>query len=55
MKFVLDLVFKECDRNRFRKVDAVSLVPNEAKNVGIAYATARLFNEIRSENNKSKF
>ena len=46
---------KERDENRFRKAGAVIFVSIEAKNVGVALATARLFNEIRSEKNKSEF
>ena len=35
-------------------IDEVILCGNKAKNVGIAIATARLFNEISIQKNKSK-
>ena len=46
---------KELSRNKFVRIDEVVLCNNEAKNTGIAKATARLFNEDSVQKNKFKW
>ena len=41
-------------RNNMTGIDEVILCYNKAKNVGIAIATVRLFNEVSVQKNESK-
>ena len=49
---VNDVRVRDLEINKLRKIDEVIFLSDKAKNVAIAKATARLFNEVWGKKNK---